>query len=115
TPPTGEELVAGATRLLPRIPALEGASPGRTWVGLDSRTPDGHALAGPIPGVGGPYVLTGGNGKGLKCVPSMGRVVARGAAGEPSEASPRAAFAVNRLGRGGVIPGAHEYAGGSFA
>jgi len=115
TPPTGEELVAGATRLLPRIPALEGARPGRTWVGLDSRTPDGHALAGPIPGVSGLYVLTGGNGKGFKFGPSMGRDLARVVAGAPWEASPLAAFAVDRLERGKVIHGAHEYAWGSFA
>jgi len=115
TPPTRDELVAGAARLLPRIPALEGASPGRTWVGLDSRTPDGHALAGPVPGVSGLYVLTGGNGKGFKFGPSMGRALARVVAGEPFEASPLAAFAVDRQERGRVIRGAYEYAWGSFA
>jgi sarcosine oxidase subunit beta len=115
TPPTREELVAGAARLLSRIPALEGASPGSTWVGLDSRTPDGHALAGPVPGVAGLYVLTGGNGKGFKFGPSMGRALARVVAGEPFEPSPLAAFAVDRLERGRVIRGAHEYAWGSFA
>jgi glycine/D-amino acid oxidase-like deaminating enzyme len=115
TPPTREELVAGAARLLPRIPGLEGASPGSTWVGLDSRTPDGHALAGPVPGVAGLYVLTGGNGKGFKFGPSMGRALARVVAGEPFEPSPLAAFAVDRLERGRVIRGAYEYAWGSFA
>jgi glycine/D-amino acid oxidase-like deaminating enzyme len=115
TPPTREELVAGAARLLPRIPTLEGASPGATWVGLDSRTPDGHALAGPVPGVAGLHVLTGGNGKGFKFGPSMGRALARVLAGEPFEKSPLAAFAVDRLERGREIRGAHEYAWGSFA
>jgi len=115
TPPTREELVAGAARLLPRIPGLEGASPGSTWVGLDSRTPDGHALAGPVPEVSGLYVLTGGNGKGFKFGPSMGRALARVVAGEPFEPSPLAAFAVDRLERGRVIRGAYEYAWGSFA
>jgi glycine/D-amino acid oxidase-like deaminating enzyme len=115
TPPTREELVAGAARLLPRIPTLEGARPGSTWVGLDSRTPDGHALAGPVSGVSGLYVLTGGNGKGFKFGPSMGRALARVVAGEPFEPSPLAAFAVDRLERGRVIRGAYEYAWGSFA
>ena len=75
-PPTLDELVSAATRLMPRIPALERAAPGRTWVGLDSRTPDGHALAGPVPGLPGLFVLPGGNGKGFKFGPSMGRALA---------------------------------------
>jgi sarcosine oxidase subunit beta len=115
TPPTGEELVSGAARLLPRIPGLEGARPGPTWVGLDSRTPDGHALAGPVPAVEGLYVLTGGNGKGFKFGPSMGRALARVLTGEPFEASPLTPFAVDRPARSAALRGAHEYAWGSFA
>ncbi len=114
-PPTLDELVSAATRLVPRIPALEGAAPGRTWVGLDSRTPDGHALAGPIPGVPGLFVLTGGNGKGFKFGPSMGRALAEVIGGADFAASPLAPFAVDRDARGQVIRGAHEYDWGSFA
>jgi len=68
-----------------------------------------------VPGVSGLYVLTGGNGKGFKFGPSMGRALARVVAGEPFEASPLAAFAVDRQERGRVIRGAYEYAWGSFA
>jgi sarcosine oxidase subunit beta len=114
-PPTLDELVSAATRLIPRIPALERASPGRTWVGLDSRTPDGHALAGPVPGVPGLFVLTGGNGKGFKFGPSMGRALAEVIRGVDFAASPLAAFAVDREARGHVIRGVHEYEWGSFA
>jgi sarcosine oxidase, subunit beta len=114
-PPTLDELVSAATRLIPRIPTLERASPGRTWVGLDSRTPDGHALAGPIPGVPGLFVLTGGNGKGFKFGPSMGRALAEVIRGADFAASPLAPFAVDREARGHVIRGAHEYEWGSFA
>ena len=46
-----DELVSAATRLVPRIPALNGRPPAAARDGLDSRTPDGHALAGPVPGV----------------------------------------------------------------
>jgi sarcosine oxidase, subunit beta len=113
-PPTREELVAGAARLLPRIPALEHAAPGPTWVGLDSRTPDGHALAGPLP-VPGLYVLTGGNGKGFKFGPSMGRALAHVIAGAPFAESPLAPFGPDRFQTGREIRGAHEYAWGSFA
>jgi sarcosine oxidase subunit beta len=115
SPPTLDELVSAATRLMPRIPALERASPGRTWVGLDSRTPDGHALAGPVPGIPGLFVLTGGNGKGFKFGPSMGRVLADVIRGADFAASPLAPFAVDRDARGEVIRGEHEYEWGSFA
>ena len=114
-PPTQAELVAGAARLLGRMPDLERASPGRTWVGLDSRTPDGHALVGPVPGVEGLWVLTGGNGKGFKFGPSMGRELARVVAGAPFAESPLAAFAVDREAQGQVIRGRYEYEWGSFA
>jgi sarcosine oxidase subunit beta len=114
-PPTLDELVAAAARLVPRIPALERAAPGRTWVGLDSRTPDGHALAGPVPGVPGLFVLTGGNGKGFKFGPSMGRALAEVVRGADFASSPLAPFAVDRDARGEVIRGNHEYHWGSFA
>jgi glycine/D-amino acid oxidase-like deaminating enzyme len=108
-------LVSAATRLVPRIPALERAAPGRTWVGLDSRTPDGHALAGPVPGVPGLFVLTGGDGKGFKLGPSMGQALAKVISGEDFVASPLAPFAVDREARGQEIRGEHEYEWGSFA
>jgi sarcosine oxidase subunit beta len=114
-PPTLDQLVSAAAQLVPRIPALERASPGRTWVGLDSRTPDGHALAGPVPGVPGLFVLTGGNGKGFKFGPSMGRALARILAGADFAASPLAPFAIDRAARGQAIRGEHEYEWGSFA
>ena len=82
---------------------------------LDSRTPDGHALAGPVPGVPGLFVLTGGNGKGFKFGPSMGRALADVVRGADFAASPLAPFAVDRAARGQVIRGEHEYAWGSFA
>jgi sarcosine oxidase subunit beta len=113
-PPTAEELVAGAARLIGRMPDLEHATPGRTWVGLDSRTPDGHAIAGPLP-VDGLFVLTGGNGKGFKFGPSMGRELAAVVAGAPFGQSPLAVFALERYRTGRAIQGQHEYAWGSFA
>jgi sarcosine oxidase subunit beta len=115
TPPTLEELVKGATLLLRRIPDLERAAPGRTWVGLDSRTPDGHALAGPIGSVGGLYVLTGGNGKGFKFGPSMGRELAQILVGARFEESPLAPFSLDRFETGRTIRGEYEYQWGSFA
>jgi sarcosine oxidase subunit beta len=115
TPPSQEELVAGAARLLKRMPDLEHAAPRRTWVGLDSRTPDGHAIAGPVPGVAGLFVLTGGNGKGFKFGPSMGQELARVVAGAPFASSPLGAFALDRYQTGRLIRGEHEYEWGSFA
>lgn len=114
-PPTLDELVSAATRLVSRIPTLERASPGRTWVGLDSRTPDGHALAGPVPGITRLFVLTGGNGKGFKFGPSMGKALAEVVRGADFTASALAPFAIDRDARGQTIRGEHEYQWGSFA
>ena len=110
-----DELVSAATRLVPRIPALERAAPGHTWVGLDSRTLDGHALAGPVPGLPGPFVLSGGVGKGFKFEPSMGRALVSVPGGADVAASPLAPCAIDRDARGQEICGEHEYEWRSFA
>ena len=113
-PPTLDQLVSAAAQLVPRIPALERASPGRTWVGLDSRTPDGHALAGPVPGVPGLFVLTGGNGKGFKFGPPMGQALVEVLLGADFARSPLAPFALDRYAEGRAIRGEHEYAWGPY-
>jgi D-amino-acid dehydrogenase len=115
TPPTLDELVQSATALIRRIPDLENAAPGRTWVGLDSRTPDGHAFAGPVPSVPGLHVLTGGNGKGFKFGPSMGRALAQTVIHGRFEDGPLAPFSLDRVETGRTIHGEHEYRWGSFA
>jgi glycine/D-amino acid oxidase-like deaminating enzyme len=63
----------------------------------------------------GRIVLTGGNGKGFKFGPAMGRALAEVIGGADFAASPLAPFAVDRDTRGQVIRGAHEYEWGSFA
>jgi sarcosine oxidase subunit beta len=115
TPPTRDELVRATAALVPRIPDLESARLGPTWVGLDSRTPDGHAIVGPLPGVEGLWTMTGGNGKGFKFGPAMGRELVRTMLEGGYADSPLAPFALTRYAEGRVIQGAHEYAWGSFA
>ena len=65
-----------------------------------------------VPGL---FVLTGGNGKGFKFGPSMGRALADVVRGADFAASPLAPFAIDRDARGQVIRGEHEYEWGSFA
>jgi glycine/D-amino acid oxidase-like deaminating enzyme len=115
TPPTRDELVRAAAGLVSRLPDLESARLGPTWVGLDSRTPDGHAIVGPLAGIDGLWTMTGGNGKGFKFGPSMGQALAAALTGGGYAASPLAAFALERFAEGRAIQGAHEYAWGSFA
>jgi glycine/D-amino acid oxidase-like deaminating enzyme len=114
-PPTRDELVRAAAGLLRRIPDLERARLGPTWVGLDSRTPDGHAVVGPLGGIDGLWVLTGGNGKGFKFGPPMGQALVEVLLGGDFARSPLAPFALERYAEGRVIRGEHEYAWGSFA
>ena len=69
-----------------------------------------------MPGVPGLFVLTGGNGKGFKFGPSMGRALAevvRGADFSRESRSPRSRSTATRAARS--IRGEHEYEWGSFA
>ena len=115
TTPTRDELVRSAAALAARLPDLESARLGPTWVGLDSRTPDGHAIVGPLPGFEGLWTMTGGNGKGFKFGPSMGQALVAAVTEGGFAKSPLAPFALTRFAEGQVIQGAHEYAWGSFA
>ena len=83
------------------------------------RYPDGlptgqavETLAGHLPAL---FVLTGGNGKGFKFGPSMGRALASVVGGADFAASPLAPFAIDREARRQEIRGEHEYEWGSFA
>ena len=115
-PPTKEDLVASGMKLTRRMPDMDQATPGRTWVGVDSVTPDTHAIVGPVPEVEGLYVFAGGNGKLFKFGPPMGRELANVIAGDKFADNPLAPFRLDRFRTGEVtIKGEHEYAWGTFA
>ena len=65
--------------------------------------------------VQGLYVLTGGNGKGFKFGPSMGRALAQAVIHGRFEDSPLAPFSPDRFEMGRTIRGEQEYQWGSFA
>lgn len=73
-PPSREGFIAALSRLSRRIPGVIEGMPGRTWSGLDSCTPDGHALVGPS-GVEGLWLMTGANGVGIRMSPPYARAM----------------------------------------
>ena len=62
-------------RLRRRIPRLD-ATPLRAWVGADGVTPDRRAIYGTVPSVQGLFLCVGGNYKGFKVAPAVGRHLA---------------------------------------
>ena len=65
----------GILRLRSRIPGLQ-ASPLRAWVGPDGITPDRRAIYGPVEGINGLHLCVGGNYKGFKVAPAVGKSMA---------------------------------------
>jgi sarcosine oxidase subunit beta len=66
----------GIARLSRRIPSLD-AMPLRAWVGLDGVTPDRRAIYGKVPVLEGLILCVGGNYKGFKVAPAVGRHLAK--------------------------------------
>jgi glycine/D-amino acid oxidase-like deaminating enzyme len=67
--------IDGISRLKRRIPSLE-AKPLRAWVGPDGVTPDKRAIYGNVESLGGLVLCVGGNYKGFKVAPAVGRSLA---------------------------------------
>lgn len=65
----------GIARLKARIPTLD-AMPLRAWVGPDGVTPDKRAIYGKVAGLDGLVLCVGGNYKGFKVAPAVGRSIA---------------------------------------
>lgn len=66
----------GILRLSARIPGLR-AWPLRAWVGPDGTTPDRRAIYGRVEGTDGLFLCVGGNYKGFKVAPAVGRLMAQ--------------------------------------
>ncbi|HJM76206.1 MAG TPA: FAD-binding oxidoreductase [Dehalococcoidia bacterium] len=67
-----EWLVAGAARMVRRIPAMADAGWRRTWTEVDGLTADGHMVLGETAEVQGLYVAAGMGGSGFKTGPAVG-------------------------------------------
>jgi sarcosine oxidase subunit beta len=91
----------GIKRLSGRIPTLA-ATPMRAWVGLDGVTPDLRAIYGATP-VQGLFLCVGGNFKGFKVAPGVGRCLAERVTGGRSVSADLSAFDLARF-AGGPAP-----------
>ena len=65
-------------RVATRLPRLAGMRAVGGRVGLYDVTPDWHPLLGPVPGVDGLHLATGGSGHCFKLGPAIGELVANG-------------------------------------
>jgi sarcosine oxidase, subunit beta len=59
-----------------RLPALADASISHAWAGLYEISPDGNPIVGPVPGVGGFFLINGFSGHGFQHSPAAGRILA---------------------------------------
>jgi sarcosine oxidase, subunit beta len=59
-----------------RLPALASASISHAWAGLYEMSPDGNPIIGPVPEVGGLFLVNGFSGHGFQHSPAAGRILA---------------------------------------
>jgi len=97
----------GIDRLKVRMPGLE-ARPLRAWVGPDGVTPDKRAIYGKVDAVDGLVLCVGGNYKGFKVAPAVGRSIAELIVTGRSaiDLSP---FALARFGKARAVTGPGSY------
>src|SRR5205823_8364773 len=83
-----------ATARLPRLAAMRRVG---ARVGLYDVTPDWHPLLGPVPGVDGLHLATGGSGHCFKLGPAIGELVAAELLGRKLKYADVARFSVARF------------------
>jgi sarcosine oxidase subunit beta len=59
-----------------RLPVLAAASISHAWAGLYEMSPDGNPIIGPVPEVGGLFLINGFSGHGFQHSPAAGRILA---------------------------------------
>jgi len=85
------------TRVGTRLPRLEGMRAVDGRVGLYDVTPDWHPLLGPVPGVEGLHLATGGSGHCFKLGPAIGELVANELMGRKLKYADIASFSLARF------------------
>ena len=83
-----------------RLPRLAGMRAIDGRVGLYDVTPDWHPLLGPVDGVEGLHLATGGSGHCFKLGPAIGELVAAGLLGRKLAHADIASFSVGRFAEG---------------
>jgi glycine/D-amino acid oxidase-like deaminating enzyme len=87
-------------RVVARLPRLADMRPVAGRVGLYDVTPDWHPLLGPVPGVEGMHLATGGSGHCFKLGPAIGELVANGVLGRKLNHADIDHFSVARFAEG---------------
>jgi glycine/D-amino acid oxidase-like deaminating enzyme len=87
-------------RVAARLPGLANMRAVEGRVGLYDVTPDWHPLLGPVPGVEGLHLATGGSGHCFKLGPAIGELVANGLLGRKLKHSDIDHFSVARFAEG---------------
>jgi sarcosine oxidase, subunit beta len=87
-------------RVAARVPRLAGMRAVEGRVGLYDVTPDWHPLLGPVPGVEGLHLATGGSGHCFKLGPAIGELVANGVLGRTLKHADIDHFSVGRFAEG---------------
>src|SRR5262249_11272159 len=87
-------------RMARRLPRLAGMRAAGGRVGLSDVTPDWHPLLGPVPGVEGLHLATGGSGHCFKLGPAIGELVANELLGRKLKHAEIESFSVARFAEG---------------
>ncbi|MGF6439693.1 hypothetical protein QF001_000443 [Paraburkholderia youngii] len=70
-----------------RFPAYETAGIASSWTGVYDVTPDWNPVLGTLPGISGLVVGYGFSGHGFKLSPTVGKILAQAALGQPTDVS----------------------------
>ena len=90
-------------RIRGRLPELADGPLLAGTVGLYDVTPDWHPILGPVPGLPGLMLATGGSGHCFKLGPAIGEMLAAAIAGTPVDYADVAAFSIERFATGRVF------------
>lgn len=87
-----------------RFPAYETAGIASSWTGVYDVTPDWNPVLGTLPGIDGLVVGYGFSGHGFKLSPTVGRVLAQSALGQPTDVSLEP-YSIERFETGRLLTG----------
>jgi glycine/D-amino acid oxidase-like deaminating enzyme len=87
-----------------RMPVFATAGLAASWTGVYDVTPDWNPVLGALPGIDGLHVAYGFSGHGFKLSPIVGRLVAQGALGLPTDV-PLEPYALSRFAGGRLLQG----------
>ncbi|MGF6546740.1 NAD(P)/FAD-dependent oxidoreductase [Paraburkholderia youngii] len=87
-----------------RFPAYETAGIASSWTGVYDVTPDWNPVLGALPGINGLVVGYGFSGHGFKLSPTVGKILAQAALGQPTDVSLKP-YSIERFATGELLTG----------